>query len=207
MQDFEDEDQQLEAFKKWWKENGQSLVIGVVLGASALFGWREYTAYQLEHTQTASDLYNVVAIQSMQNSFTDVNKLEQLKDEFADTPYPVMAAMAVARYYHDKGDVDQAVVELEWARSNTDVEEMMHLASLRLATIHLSREDYDAARALLEVEYPEAFLMRYEELRGDLFLAEGDKEKAKMAYDKAVESESGVSVNPLLNLKRLSLGS
>jgi len=40
VDEFSTEDEQVEAIKKWWKENGTSLIVGVVLGLSVLFGWR-----------------------------------------------------------------------------------------------------------------------------------------------------------------------
>jgi predicted negative regulator of RcsB-dependent stress response len=34
------EDQQVEALKRWWKENAKSILLGVALGLAAVFGWR-----------------------------------------------------------------------------------------------------------------------------------------------------------------------
>lgn len=206
MQDFEDEDQQIEALKQWWKENGKSLIAGVVIGVGGIFGYREYNDHVVGQSQQASDLYNVISAQVKQGNFTDQNKFDQLKNDLKHTPYAAMAAMAVARYHFDKGESDEAIGHLEWARSNTDIDEVKHLASIRLATIHLSRDNFEAARGLLEAAYPAAFTMRYEELKGDLYLAEGDKDKARDAYDKAMAAE-GAGNNPLLELKRRGLGS
>lgn len=39
------EEEQVEALKKWWKENGTAVIVGVVIGISAVVGfwkWREY---------------------------------------------------------------------------------------------------------------------------------------------------------------------
>ena len=43
---METEDQQLEDFKKWWKENGSSIITGVVLGLAVLFGTRSWFTWQ-----------------------------------------------------------------------------------------------------------------------------------------------------------------
>ena len=42
MEVYETEEQQVEAVKKWWKENGVSLIVGVVMGLSAIAGWKYY---------------------------------------------------------------------------------------------------------------------------------------------------------------------
>lgn len=40
---METEEQQIEAAKKWWKENGSSIVTGLMLGLAVLFGYRYWT--------------------------------------------------------------------------------------------------------------------------------------------------------------------
>ena len=42
MNEYETEEQQVAALKTWWKENGTSLIVGLFVGVSALFGWRYY---------------------------------------------------------------------------------------------------------------------------------------------------------------------
>ena len=43
------EDEQAERLKEWWKKNGTSVIVGVVIGVSAIVGvnlWRNYTQTQ-----------------------------------------------------------------------------------------------------------------------------------------------------------------
>ena len=40
MAEYETEEQQVEALKDWWKQNGLAVIGGAVLGVSALIGWR-----------------------------------------------------------------------------------------------------------------------------------------------------------------------
>ena len=42
MELYDSEEQQVEAIKDWWKENGKAVVLGVVVGLGGLFGWRYY---------------------------------------------------------------------------------------------------------------------------------------------------------------------
>lgn len=206
MQDFETEDQQVEALKEWWRENGKSLIFGLIIGVGGIFGWREYNAHTLDQSRIASDLYNVVAAQVAAGRFTDRNKYEQLQNEFSGSPYAVMAAFTLARYHFEQGQVEEAIADLEWARQHALDEETLHLANIRLATVHLAKGDADAAATLLPQDYPQAFTTRYEELRGDVFVARGDKDGARQAYDRALAVE-GSAINPLLRLKRKNLGS
>ena len=40
IEGYETEEQQVEAIKKWWKANGNTLIIGAVVGLAGLWGWR-----------------------------------------------------------------------------------------------------------------------------------------------------------------------
>ena len=44
------EEEQVEQLKKWWKENGLSIVGGVVVGLALVFGWRSWQHHQLERS-------------------------------------------------------------------------------------------------------------------------------------------------------------
>ena len=57
MNEYETEEQQLEALKKWWKENATSLILGLAIGVSGLFGWRYYLDQNHMHAVMASDMY------------------------------------------------------------------------------------------------------------------------------------------------------
>ena len=57
---METEDQQLEELKKWWKENGSSIITGVVLGLAILFGTRAWFGWQERTAQQASAVYTVM---------------------------------------------------------------------------------------------------------------------------------------------------
>lgn len=204
MQQYETEEQQIEALKKWWKENSSSLFFGLAIGLAGIFGWRYYIDYNQQHAQQASDLFTVINQQVRLGELTDINKLEQLTTEFTGTPYAVMAAMSAASHYFDKGNTEQAVHYFQWARDNSDIEENTHLAITRLATVHISSGQLDAAESLLQQDYPAAFAARYEELRGDLYAARGDYSQARAAYDKAILGQQG-NATPWLILKRDNL--
>lgn len=204
MQEYETEEQQIEAVKQWWKENSSSLFFGVAIGLAGIFGWQYYGEYSTERTQTASDLYTAISQQVRINNFSDVNKLEQLTTDFADTPYAALAALSVASYYFEKGEADEAITQLQWAQQHSENDEVRHIARVRLATVYLNQKQYENAEALLSQTYPEAFTARYEELKGDLYNAKGDTAQAIEAYDKAIASQTD-TVTPWLRMKRDSL--
>lgn len=207
MQEYETEEQQIEAVKKWWSENATSLILGLTIGAASLGGWTYYVKAEHEHSVQASDLYVSIASQIEANSIDEeaVQKTDKLVAEYADTPYASLSSLSLATYEYNLGKVDEAISRLQWVSGHAQSEEIKHTARLRLANILISQKKYDTAETWLMSEHPVAFNSRYEELKGDLFVAKGEIEQARVAYDKAIEQSYNSS--RWLKLKRQDLGS
>ena len=69
----------------------------------------------------------------------------------------------------------------------------------------MASEQYDAAMKLVADEYPESFSALVEEFKGDLYVARGDVELARIAYDKAILA-SAEKTSDYLKIKRNDLG-
>ena len=206
MQDFETEEQQLEAIKNWWKRNSGSLFIGLAIGGFSLGGWNFYQQEQFDHSVEASDMYVTVVAQAAAGTgavleSTEVDKLEA---GYSDTPYAALSALVVANYEIGVGNVEQAMSKLQWAMANAVDEEVSYVAQLRLARLMLDQKQFDEANKLLSSEHPAAFEALLEELKGDMYAAKGERDQARIAYDKAIE-RSGSS-SRWLQLKRQNLG-
>jgi len=208
MEDFESEDQQIEAIKKWWKENGASLLLGLGIGIGGLLGWREYLAYQTDHSAEASDLYQAVQTQVAQNRLddADIKKVDMIRNEYSDTPYAALASLAQAKYEFEHGNIDSALMHLRWASENSTESDVQNVANLRLARILIAQKKYDEAETVLLAAHPSAFNAGYEELKGDLYVAKGEIGQARVAYDKAINATGG-NASRWLILKRQDLGS
>ena len=207
LNEYETEEQQVEALKKWWKENGTSLIVGLFVGVSALFGWRYYTEQNNAHAVYASDLYMQVmqsaAIQAVDDKTIDIHN--QLINEFSDTPYAALASLALAKTEYEKDNVDGAVAQLELAIKHANDDITKQIASLRLVSIYLEQKKYDEAMSYLNMKHDAAYDAQYEELKGDVYSAKGDNAQARMAYDNAINLQ-GVAASKWLMLKRQNLG-
>lgn len=206
MEDYETEEQQLEAIKKWWNENGTSILVGLGIGVAVLTGWNYYAEHKHQHSVEASDLYASIITQIASNKFdeNDVAMSNKLTTEYTDTPYASLSSLAQAKYRFEKGELDDAVSHLEWVIENGLEEETQHIARLRLARILLDQDKYSEAEAVLSAEHSPAFDARFEELKGDMFVAVGDIEQARVAYDKSIKQD--VNASQTLILKRQDLG-
>lgn len=54
MEIYENENDQVEAVKRFFAENGKALAVGVILGVGALIGWRYWNSHQVDSARSAS---------------------------------------------------------------------------------------------------------------------------------------------------------
>ncbi len=207
MNEYETEEQQVEALKRWWKENGTSLIVGLFVGVSGLFGWRYYVDQNNFHAMQASDLYMQVmqsaALNTVDDKTIDINN--KLINEFSDTPYAALSSLALAKSEYEKSNIDAATAQLEIAVKHASNDVIKQIANLRLTKVYIEQGKYDEALALLNQSHAAAYDAQYEELKGDLYLAKGDVALARAAYDKAIDLQ-GAAASRWLRLKRQNLG-
>lgn len=203
--DYETEEQQVEALKRWWKENGKLVITGLVLGVSLVVGVRYYNQYSQERAESASLLFDQL-ISNQTDSKQDIKAIDdRILAEYASTAYATLSALVVAKKMVTDGDLAGAQQKLQWVLDNTSNVELQHIARLRLMRVLNSMNEYDQALALANVDYPSSFAALYEELKGDAYLAKGETNQARIAFDKAILN-AGVQANRWLKLKRDDLG-
>ena len=184
------EEQQVDAIKSWWKENGVAVIAGLVIGFLALFGWRGWNDYQADNAAEASALYNQFHINLKENNKESINSLhQQFLADYPSTPYASLASLAMAKKAVEDNDIEAAKNHLQWVLDNGKQAQIKHTARIRMTSLHINDKEYDAALALLNVKNPGGYAGIYEELRGDTLLAKGDIAAANSAYDKALQSD------------------
>lgn len=188
MDVHETEEQQVEALKKWWKENGSSIITGVLLGLAVLFGARTWFSYQETQAGNASNIYSVMM--SALDNGQEAAVTEQagiLIADYSGTPYATLAALALAKVKLGQGELAAAHAQLQWALENTSSDVLRHTVRLRLARVMIDEDNLGGAESLLAESTPEpAFDPLYAELRGDIQLARGNASIARAEYEQAL---------------------
>ena len=182
------EDQQLEELKKWWKENGSSIITGIVLGLAILFGARAWFAWQERTAQQASAIYSIM-LNDMQagNVQSATDNAGVLIADFSSTPYATLAAMLLAKYRTEDNDLDAARAQLQWAVDHAPSDDLLNTARIRLARVLVSQQEYPAALDLLkaaETDTGQGGVIS--ELRGDIYTLRGESQQAVDAYQEAL---------------------
>lgn len=209
MDVYTTEEQQVEAIRKWWRDNKWSVIGGVIIGIAVLWGGRTWIAGQHAHAEAASDVYQMM-MAKLENGALDEATADgtALLGRFNDTPYAALASLALAKIKLAQGDMDGAKSHLNWALDNTQQDELKTIARLRLAKILLAEGDTaDALAKLAASGDPGAFAAAYEELRGDIQLAAGNASDARAAYQRALAASDPTSPGSrLLQMKLDDLG-
>jgi predicted negative regulator of RcsB-dependent stress response len=184
---YQTEDEQIEALKKWWGENGASIIVGVVLGLGAIFGWRYWSDTKRLEAENVSDLYQSLMVSSQGEEDAVVQGLaDEIITNYSSTPYAVFAKLALASRAVDEENYDLAQEHLRWALDNVSGDSLGTEVRLRLARVMVAQNNYDEAIAILDENDPGTFIAAYEELRGDIKKFQGDISAARVAYQKAI---------------------
>ena len=194
------EEEQVEALKKWWKENGRSVVGGVVIGLGAVFGWKYWVDYQTDKAQQAS--MELVQLQSSVATRNDVaanQQAQKLIESHQGTPYAVFAALNLAKLKMQSGDSEGAAAQLRWALENASDPSLQQVVRARLARILVAEGKLSEAEQMVGGAATDSFRGEFAELRGDIARAKGDHDTARSAYREALDN--GVSNTALVQMK------
>lgn len=185
------EEEQVEAIKRWWRENGIAVVVGLSLGIAVILGWRWYQTYLAGQAEGASALYAAMMSEVEAGKHDRAGTIaQQLLSSHPGTQYADLAQLALAGQQVTAGKLDEASASLQQVIDQGQQEQTQQLARLRLARIQLSRGEYDATLATLDKISLEAYQNAVEELRGDVHLARGEKDLARAAYEKVLAAKN-----------------
>ncbi len=197
MDHFSTEEQQIEAIKKFWHENGIPIVVGAVLGLGGLWGWQYYNEKTILSQELASDSYNQV-IEELQQGESGFGKAQEFINENADSNYAVLTALQLAKTAIDRSDLTEAEKQLQWASENVKDATLKEMALLRLARVQNEQAQYDAALANLGKIQLEAYQAQVHMVKGDVLVNKGQLVEAQESYAKALDLDAS---NNLLQMK------
>ena len=186
---YETEEEQIEAIKRWWQENGRAVVAGLILAVIGFFGWQQWQSYQRSQSLAAAQTYQGV-LQALNEGDRQSaqERANQLASDHGDSVQAVLANLWVASAYVEAGDYEVAEAALRQARDAAGNSGLRPLATLRLAKVVDQRGDRQAALDLLEPVSEGPYTARYQELRGDIKATLGERESAVSAYQAAISA-------------------
>lgn len=209
MSEMRTEEEQIDAIKSWWKENGRSTVIGVVIAATAVFGWRGWQDFERETAEAASTLYQSLVQQSQVQSGQLLSEerrkstiyiANQLKTDYAGSSYAQYASLWLVKHAVEQGQLEPAKAELEWLLTQKSEAPIAQVARLRLAQIMLASGRAEEGLGRLGAKPEAGFEAAFYEMKGDLLLALDRADQARDAYASGAAANSD-NARPVIAMK------
>lgn len=201
IEGYETEEQQVDAIKSWWKENGNTLVIAAVIGFAGLWGWRYYNASLITAQEDASQAYSDLIIKFEAQGVDAVrDDMQQFVKDNESNNYGVLASLLLAKEAVKQNDLALASNVLTELQTKNSYAPLNPVINLRLARVQLQQGEFDAALKTAELVTDNAFLAKASEVKGLVYLKQGDNKKAYAAFKLAVDKAAG-RVDPILQMQ------
>ncbi len=203
------EQERIDLIKAWWQQHKRWVTIvtlAVLVTMVAWFGWKYL---QQERNKQASEIYenfdrltkdagpNALDIKAAQAI------VEHLQKNYSSTAFSWMASLTLAKKSYQKGD--QATTEKQLRMVFDSAKPPYRaIAALDLMSLYLEQKKYDQALSLADWRYPDAFMVLFEDRKGDVYLAQKNMTAAREAYTKALGKAEN-QIKDILNLKLAAL--
>ena len=200
MDVYQTEEQQVEAIKGFWKENGMTVIAGLVIGLGGFVGYNTYKDSVAEEQVMVAEGFQAVMESVGQDQQAFTTAANKFIDENAESSYAPLTALALAKQAAQSQDWPQVQKHLETAVAKAKDNGIKAIATIRLARVQVQQEAYEPALATLSAELPTSFKAQIEEIKGDIYLKQDKKDLARNAYQAAIDA-NGLTTNPGLQIK------
>lgn len=204
MADYLDDEERAERLKRWWQENGTSLVVGVALAVAAVIGWRIYQGYQQDRADKASELFDAYVAARAAGEST-VDQLAAIDTDFEGTGYHVFTLIYRADDEVAAEDWEEALALLERAVQVADADALQDIVRYRAAKVLYQMDRLDECEAELEAIRSVGLEAHVADLSGDVFVARGDMDRARVAYQSGIDAARRDPTNLVLGIELMEL--
>ena len=185
MEIYENENDQVEAVKRFFAENGKALAVGVILGVGALIGWRYWNSHQVDSARSASLAYQNAVTAVSEGKPDSIPAAEKFAAENKNT-YGALASLELAQQFVDKNELEKAAAQLQQGLADTSDENL---------------KQADAALKTLDTIKGEGWAAIVADLRGEALLSKGDKQGARSAWEAGVKSDVTPALSEMMQMK------
>jgi predicted negative regulator of RcsB-dependent stress response len=201
IEGYETEEQQVEAIKSWWKANGNTLVIAAVVALAGLWGWRYYNESVISAQEATSQAYTDMLLQfEAQDGDKDLENISAFAAANSDNNYGVLASLLLVKEALAQDNYELAKTQLLQLQTQNSYEPLNAVINLRLARVQAELGENEAALSTLALITEKHFLAKAYQVKGTVYLQLGDQEKARSAFQDAINASQG-RINPVLQLQ------
>ncbi len=205
MEVYSNENEQVDALRRFFANNGKALVVGVVLGVGALAGWRFWSSHQDGSFRETSAAYQQVTSALDASKPNTLDAVSKFASENSNT-YGALAALDLAKQYVDQNQLEKAAAQLQTGLKATQDANLLAVLNLRLARIQLQQKQADEAIKTLDAVKGEGWTAIVADIRGEALLSKGDAQGAREAWSKGIASEASPALKEMMQMKMNNLG-
>jgi predicted negative regulator of RcsB-dependent stress response len=203
-----EEQEQLDQIKHFWAQYGNLItwVLIAVLGSMA--AWNGWNYWQRSQASKAAVLFDEIERAAVANDAERMERaLADMKDRFGSTTFAAQSGLLAGKALFDAGKTDGARAALTWVADKASDDAYKAVARLRLVGLDTEAKAFDQALKTLEAPMPKAFEPLAADRRGDVFMAQGKVEEAKIQYQNAWRGLSAqTEYRRLVEVKLAALG-
>lgn len=195
--------EQAEYVKKWCREYGFGILIGIIFAIFISWGWNYWCQRKENNLLIASMQYEhlVSAIASSENASTLNSLADGLLKDYPYTPYASLAALQLAKLAVNQNNLTEAANRLIWITDHGHDLALQSIARLRLARVLLTQKQAREALNLLSKNEDKAYAPIFLEEKGDILNNLGHGKAALQSYLAAKQAYGSIIEQPLLEMK------
>ena len=168
----------------WFEENYKSLILGILVGLSILFGYKSYLTSQNSTQLELSRQFDLAVTSYQKGSNSDILSFSKLNMiENSDNIYTSLANLYSAKIMYLENQLEQSYIFLDHIISHSDDNEIVNIAKYRKAKILIEEMKYEQAHTLLGKD-PDNY--QHIELKGDLHYLQNNNDEALRYYNKVL---------------------
>ena len=201
MEIYDTEEEQLEALKRWWKENSTATIVGLVMGIVIILGWNYWQDHKKAQAAQASATYDQLLKALDDDKKESADKLaERMQEQFKGTEYAAFSGLFQAKLKTQQGDLAAAKQILKKIAAESN-KQLSNIAKIRLVRLMLATGEYEQGLQVIndvDAKAAASYSDNYDELVGDLYVALDRLDEARTSYQNALRNGQQ---SPLLQFK------
>ncbi|MFO1294996.1 MAG: tetratricopeptide repeat protein [Rubrivivax sp.] len=203
-----EEQEQLDQLKSFWKQYGNLITWVLILALGSYAAWNGWRWWQRDQAVKAGAMYDELDRVAQAGDADKAGRIfGDMKERFPGTAFTAQAGLLAARTQFEKGQAENARTTLDWVAENAKEAEVQTIARLRLAGVLLDEKKFDEALKQLDAATAKEFEALVADRRGDILLAQGKKDEAKAAYQRAWKAmDARAEYRRLIDAKLTALG-
>jgi len=205
---YRTEEEQVEAIKRWWNDNGKGVLAAVVIGVLGSLGWQSWQGRQEAQSEAASGIYQQLLALSSQELTSDSDKVRldelvaSLTEDYSGTGYAELARLLQISSWVSQGRTQDALGALETLEHRVaDDAAMYPVVKLRRARLQAALGDTAQAMRAFESLAGTSVAAAAWQARADIHIVQQEYSSAAEALSLALAADDSSDLQADLEVK------